>query len=318
MTKLPISTERDHRFSRALPGLQLKVNSSSLGPLKACPRKYYYEIVCGLESAEASVHLQFGTLVHQGSAIYENAKIDGKGHDQNVIDVTDWALRKTWNPTLNRPWQSGHENKNRLGLVRTLVWYLDQYGRDDSSQPVVLPNGQRAIELPFEFSSGFTAITGEQVSFIGTLDRLVTFADSYYVRDIKTTGFGLGQRFFDSFTPDNQFSLYTIAGQVAFDVPVKGLIVDAIQVGATFSRCERGLVPRPAGVLDEWLYDAHYWLRAMGRYAEDEYWPQNDKSCGLYGGCVWRPVCGMQPSARDTWLQRSFRHRAEIGQEEYA
>ena len=65
--KLPIGTELDPRFSRKLPGMQLQVNSSSLGPFKQCPRKYYYTIVTGLETAERSIHLTFGTLVHKAS-----------------------------------------------------------------------------------------------------------------------------------------------------------------------------------------------------------------------------------------------------------
>ena len=127
-----------------------------------------------------------------------------------------------------------------------------------------------------------------------------------YIKDIKTTKSGLGTRYFDRYSPDNQFSLYVLAGQICFDVEVKGIIADAIQVGTNFSRFERALVPRSKEVLEEWLVDARWWLRAMERCAQDDYWPQNDKSCGLYGGCEFREVCSMRPASRETWLERNY------------
>ena len=106
--KFPIGTELDPRFSRKLPGMQLQVNSSSLGPFKQCPRKYYYTIVLGLETTERSIHLTFGTLVHKASEIYDLGKIRGLSHEENLLSTLEWALRATWDTRLSRPWQSGH------------------------------------------------------------------------------------------------------------------------------------------------------------------------------------------------------------------
>jgi hypothetical protein len=303
---LRINTSQDSRFSKQTIGLQLQVNSSSLGPFKTCPRKYYYEVIQGLETPERSVHLTFGTLMHQGIALYEKWKLNEVDHEQALLFTIEWALKATWNKQLNRPWSSGHPNKNRASLIRSLVWYLDHWNEVESYKPIKLKNGEAAIELSFEINTGLEH-EGEQISFIGKLDRLVKLNDSKYVFDTKTTEWAIDTNFFKKYSPDNQFSLYTLAGKVAFNEPLKGLIADAIQIGAQFTRMNRGLIERSDETLDEWLIDARWHLRSMIDCAKHEYWPQNDRNCGHFGGCQFREICSMSPIAREVWLDKGFR-----------
>ncbi len=302
-----VDTENDERFSRVLPGMQLRVNSSSLGPFKTCPRQYYYKIICGWEGANRSVHLTFGTLVHKGLGDYEILKTEGKSHEEALDEVLTWALKVTWNKELGRGWISGHAEKNRLSLLRTLVWYLDRYQDNTGIEVLRFPNGTLAVEIDFEFDSGWVCeATGEHGTFIGKLDRLVKIGGENYVLDTKTTTYPLGLDWFKKFTPDNQFSLYPLAGSVVLDQPVRGLILDGVQVGATFARFERGPVPRGEAFLDEWLMDSHYWLDFMAKCAQDSYWPMNDRGCGMFGGCEFREVCSASPASRDLWISKGF------------
>ena len=57
------STENS-AFSKSLPGLQIAWDSTSLGTLKECPRKYQYSIMLGKQPREISVHLTFGLYYH--------------------------------------------------------------------------------------------------------------------------------------------------------------------------------------------------------------------------------------------------------------
>lgn len=313
------SVPLDERFSTILPTLQVRVNSSSLGPFKTCPRKYQYSIIEGWEAEGGRVHLTFGSLVHAGTAGYEVARARGASHDEAVEGVVLWALRTTWDSKLGRGWMSGDPNKNRLSLVRSLVWYLDQYNQPSGgTAPKTLMLGDAlAVEIPFAFGSGFVAeSTGEEISFIGTLDRLVELGNQTYVLDTKTTAWAIEPSWFKKFTPDNQFSLYSIAGRVVLDRPVAGLILDGMQVGATFTRFNRGLVPRSDEFLDEWLKDSYRWLGEMERCAVEDYWPMNDRGCGMYGGCEFREVCSLAPSRRAGWLERNFRRKQLAGNED--
>lgn len=296
-------------FSAQNPGNQIAVDSTSLGEAKVCGRKYFYSIIEGWQPREQSVHLTFGLLMHGARERYDHARSAGQAHDDALDSVLDWALKVTWNRELNRPWISDHKIKNRMTLIRTLVWYLDQFGASDAMQTLQLANGKPAVELSFSFDSGYSTRQGEPIIFCGHMDRIATLNDTPYIIDLKTTLRTLSQSWFAGFTPYNQFSMYLLAGRVAFHVPVKSLIVDGIQVAQGFSRFERGIVPRDDSTIDEWHHDAGYWLGQMQDWATAQDWPMNDKACDMYGGCPFRPVCSRPPVARQAKLQADYKKR---------
>ncbi len=300
---------RNSSFSPQLEGLQLAVDSTSLGEFKQCPRKYQYSIIEGWEPRDTSVHLFFGLLVHEARELYEWKKIKGIDHEQALEEIVQTILEKTWEKDLQRGWISNHPQKTRLSLIRTVVWYLDQLAKDDPIETVIKSDGTPMVELSFRFDSGYKASTGEAFVICGHLDRVGKLSDTFYIPDIKTTGGQLGKFFFDSFTPNNQFSLYSFASKVVFGFEVKDLIVDGIQVGATFSRFQRAIIPRKQQTIDEWFEELGYWLKLMNLSASLGKWPQNDKACGMYGGCQFREVCSKVPSERERQLKASFSKR---------
>lgn len=303
-------------FSTRQPGLQLAWDSTSLGELKTCPRKYYYSIVEGWAPKGLSPHLAFGIWLHRGREDYEHQRAAGVDHEEALIYVVHHALRATWEPTLARGWISDHPAKNRLTLIQTLVWYLDGVARDDHLITHHLANGRPAVELSFRFDSGL-AIGGEPILLCGHLDRIATNGEGGqpYICDIKTSGHALGEKFRKQFSPDNQMTLYTIAGKIAFGTPVKGVIIDGIQVGANFARFARYEAPRSEAQCEEWLEDFRILMGQAAQYAAAGRWPMNDKSCGNYaselnpGGCPFREVCSRTPSARQLWLESAFTRR---------
>jgi hypothetical protein len=303
-------------FSTLRPNMQLAWDSTSIGLLKECPRKYQLTMGTALEPGWSpraeSVHLRFGQEVHSARQVYDTARASGLGHDDALDAAVDAALRSTFDYNLMRPWFSDHKEKNRYTLLRTIVWYLDEYGPNDPLQTVMLANGKPAVELSFRMQTDMRTPDSEPVMLCGHMDRLVTanFDQRTYIADIKTTGSTIGTEYFSKFSPDNQFSLYSFASKIVYSQPVAGLIVDAIQVAVTFSRPQRGLVPRHPAQLEEWYKDLGVWLAQAYDYARRGHWPMNDKSCNNYGGCPFRGICAHVPSIRDEWLQASFVHRA--------
>lgn len=293
-------------FSQVLPTLQLGVDSTSLGEFKTCPRRYQLTIVEGWQKRETPVDLKFGLHLHRARETYDHCRAAGADHDEALDVALVEALRDTWNTVLGRPWISSSPEKNRNSLLRSIVWYLDQFGRDDPIETVRLANGKAAVELSFRFDSGYRTSTGETILLCGHIDRIGRLGDQLYDVDIKTTKNALGPGFFSSFSPDNQMSLYSLACKVAFQQEVAGVIIDGLQIGATFTRCQRQLVPRRPDQLDEWLDDLGHWLRQMEICAERGHWPMNDKACGLYGGCQFRALCAMPPGQRAKFLAVDF------------
>ena len=125
--------------------------------------------------------------------------------------------------------------------------------------------------------------------------------------DQKTTGTTLGDRYFDQYEPNNQMTLYTLAGQVILDAPVKGVIIDAAQILLEKpNRFARGFTYRTRDQLDEWLLDLRFWLNIAESFAESDYWPLNDTSCDKFGGCKFRGICSKSPEVRDQFLRADF------------
>lgn len=307
---LPEDLVQNSSFSRALPGLQVAIDSTSLGEFKTCPRRYYYSIIWGWVPQQENVHLRFGLLLHEARERYDRLRAKGAAHDDALDEVLDVALKETWNSELGRPWISDHPAKNRGSLIRSIVWYLDALGDNDPLETVIDVEGRALVELSFRFDSGHATRTGEAVILCGHGDRIARLAGDAYWVDVKTTKSALDAKYFNTYSPHNQFSLYDIAGQVVYQTQTKGIILDALQVGATFTRFKRHPVPRDNYLRDEWLRGFGWWVSVMESCAEAQEWPMNESSCDLYGGCRFREICTRSPGSRERWLEAKFTRRS--------
>jgi len=292
-------------------------DSTSIGWLKECPRKYQYHMIEGWRSKGEQVHLEFGILYHQALEAYDIYKTSGCTHDEALRHVVTEALRATWRD--GAPWRAAADlssdegkagMKNRENLIRTIVWYLEKF-KDDPAKTRLHPDtGKPMVELHFQFEIDHPTGGNHHTVLCGYLDRVVDFQDQPFVMDRKSTTSTLGSYYFEQYEPDNQMSLYTVASQIAFRTPVKGVIIDAAQIAVGFSRFVRSFIFKTADQIDEWMNDLRFWLRQAEYFAEKNYWPQNDKSCHKYGGCPFRTVCSKSPSVRDRFLESSFeRHQ---------
>jgi hypothetical protein len=291
------------------PGVQFAWDSTSLGYFKECPRKYYYTMIEGWRGGGSSVHLEFGGLYHSGLELYDHQCADGKSHTDAQRAMVRWALESTWERPEEGPGNPvdwGHNLKTRANLVRSLVWYTEHF-RDDPAKTVILDNGKPAVELSFRFDAG------DGILLCGHLDRVVEWNGSKFVMDRKTTTSTISSYYFDNYTPDNQMSLYTLAGRVILDSPVRGVIIDAVQIAVGFTRFERGMAYRTDDQLEEWLAATKdYIVEAQMRGDEstrvgESAFPMNDKACHNYGGCPFRSICGADPRVRSTFLESNFK-----------
>lgn len=301
-----MDTSANPSFSIGLSGLQIAWDSTSMGALKKCPRFYQLSIIEGWAPREESVHLKFGILYHSGIEKYHRERALGKPYKEAMRSVVRWVLEETWNTDLQRPWMSEDPNKNRFTLVRSLIWYLDQY-KVDPFETIMLSNGKPAVELSFRLELTYQShLTGEAFLLCGHLDRLVNFQNAKYIIDAKTTKHTLDDRYFSQFTPDSQFSTYTFGGQVVYSVPLAGIVADSAQIAVGFTRFERRVIPRNQSQLDEWYRDLGFWLTTAQQHAKAAYWPMNDKACF---GCQYRGICSRPPSGREQWLKAGFTRR---------
>ena len=284
--------------------LQYAWDSTSLGWLKECPRKYYYSMIVGWRPKTENVNIKFGGWYHQGLELYDRLRAEGIDHDQALINVVRFLLKATWED--GKPWQSDHNTKTRETLVRSVIWYLDTFGKIDPARTVILANGRPAVELSFQLDLDWGPESGRNYILCGHLDRLVEYSGGVYDMDRKTTASTVSSSYFDQFDPDNQMSLYAFASKVIYKTEIKGVIIDAAQVAVGFTRFSRGFTYRTETQIEEWLDDLHYWFDQQAQLAKKGHWPMNDKSCHKYGGCHFRKVCSKSPEVRDIFLHSDF------------
>lgn len=296
-----------------LPGttIQFAWDSTSLGWLKECPRKYQYSMVEQWRTKSDSIHLDFGRWYHAALEHYDKARALNLSHEEALNDTVSLVMGWTWAD--GKPWDSDHSNKTRETLIRSIIWYVEHF-KDDPAQTVILANGKPAVELSFKMELGWAPTYkdgpfSQPYVLCGHLDRVVNFSGGTYVMDRKTSSSTIGSNYFDQYDPDNQMSLYTLAAKVIYQTPVKGVIIDAVQIAVGFSRFSRGFTYRTDAQIEEWLEDTKHWFRLAEQYSKDNYWPMNDKSCHKYGGCPFRRVCSKSPEVRSKFLETDFYKR---------
>lgn len=310
MTEVLLNSKISEAF-RA--GIQFAWSASTIKMAETCLRYYQYTMIEGWHSRNPGPHLRFGG--HYATAIehFHKRIALGEAREDALRGVVREVLEATWDRTAGEkdefgnvlseptgaPWSSDHNLKNRETLVRSIVWYLEQFA-EDTALPVLLGDNTPAVELSFSLSAD------DDILLVGHLDRLANYADNLYVMDQKTTGTTISQRFFEGFSPDTQMSLYTFAGSAIFGAPISGVIIDAAQIAVGFTRFERGFTFRTKGQLNEWYDGAMTTIQRAQAATRENHFPQNPSACGNYGGCVFRTICSRDPGARKNFLAGDF------------
>lgn len=280
-------------------GLQLAWDSTSLARLLECPRKYYYSNQAGIQPREMSPHLTFGIYYHKACEYYDHKRSSGLDHETAIRETIRFIHSQC------RSWESDNTYKNRNTLLRTVVWYLAQF-RNDPFQTIQLADGRPAVELSFRFNLALDSEQGDPYLICGHMDRLAIYQGSPWILDRKTTKSQLGPQLFAQFSPHVQFPIYTIAGKIVYQTPVRGLIVDAAQILVEGSRFMRAPIHFSASQLEEFLNLFRYQIKLAERYHRSSFWPMNPMACHNYGGCPFRGVCSKPPETRDKFLEVGF------------
>lgn len=280
--------------------LQQSFDNTSLSIFKDCPRKYYYSIILGWRPNSKAPPLLFGSAYHDCLELFEKRRAEGIGH----TDALREAVRKAF--VLAEAGFGDDSARSKLTLLRSLVWYSEQYMHDVLST-YVFPNGRVGLEMSFSFPLPFGPEPNQHYYYSGHMDRLAMYSGALYTVERKHTKTTLSEAFFQRYYFSSQIGGYVYAGKVVFDTPVSGAIIDATQVAVNFSRFGRSVVHRVNEHLEEWMSDAHYWIRQVEMAWKEDYWAANTESCGKYAGCQFRKVCSKSPATRKLILETEFR-----------
>jgi PD-(D/E)XK nuclease superfamily len=285
-------------------GAQFAWDSTSLTAFATCPRKYFYSNLQGWTSELRSVHLIFGG--HYATALehFHKHRAAGFSHEDAQRMVVRETLEATWDREAGKPQDWLHASKTRDTLIRSIVWYLENY-KDDPMKTVILSNGKPAVEY------SFSVPLNDEYVYCGHIDRLVEYGDAndIYVQDQKTSGAQITKHFFDKFSPDYQMTGYTWSGQIIFNMPVKGVVVDAAYIAVGFTDFGRGYVGRNMPQLEEFREEVLHYIGLAKHCHETGYYPMNRTACGNFGGCEFQKVCSSVPGVRKNLLEGGFKKR---------
>lgn len=304
--ELPI---RKPRKSFTPDGVQFAWDATSIAASQKCMRYYKLSVIDGWTPNNESEHIRFGGHFATALEHYYKFVALGMEWEQALFEVTKEALEATWDRTEDnpegRPWVSLDANKTRENLIRTIVWYIDQF-HDEEVQVKLGSDGKPLVEHSFAIP------VDNDIILTGHIDRVVEWVGDPYVMDQKTTGQTITPKWFRQFKPNVQFSLYTFAGKMIWDLPIKGVIIDGAQIAVGFSRFERSFSPRTDAEVSEWYDDTMQWVATAQQMTLDQHFPMNPSSCGNYGGCTFLGVCEKSPGLRDNFLRGSFHIREDL------
>ena len=321
-----------------LPGttVQFAWDSTSIGLFKTCPRLYQYTMLEGWQAKGESVHLRFGIEYHQALQEYDVSRANGVNHEDSIHDVVSelWVRTRDWD--FDKETKAGRY-KNPDTLISLVIDYLDHFGENDPAETYIKADGAPAVELSFQFPLDWGPVATEQTVLermdqlgaagrekpgdpkppiplatqpyllCGHLDRVVHLNGALLVMDRKTTTTTLGPYYFAQYEPHNQMTLYSLAGRVVLNAPIRGVCIDAAQVLLDSpNRFVRGFTYRTPDQLDEWLEDLAVLLRSAEAYATAGHWPMNDTACDKFGGCRFREICSKSPQVRPNFLRANF------------
>lgn len=283
-------------------GVQIAWDATSLDLAQTCMRKYYYANILGAKPRKQSVHLIFGGIYAKALEEFYKELANGQSVEEALCAVVHLALIESWDKETGQPVAFEDANKTRVSLIRTIVWYVDEFAIESDSgiKTHYLQTGEPAVELSFRLDFA------QDILYCGHLDRVVTYGDEYYVMDQKTTKTTVGSYYFRGFDLSNQMSGYTFAGKAVLHTPVSGVIIDAAQIMVNSSRFERGFTTRSVDQLEEWYNDTVRSIEMIQHQSEAAFFPMNPNSCFNYGGCPYKSICSVSPSVRKNYLKSDF------------
>jgi hypothetical protein len=329
--KIPYAlTEAPEHDSPFIPGtkIQLAWDSVSLTSILSCPRRYQLSIIEGRmpKGTSFAIALSFGILFHFGLEQFHKARFAGMDFEEAQAE----ALKQTFAHKLSQQLptfddiaeqKENHDAdeddgidlrnskvRTRYHLARAIIWYLEQYGADDPCKTLALPSGAPAVEVSFRIPLPLE-IAGQPMLLCGHIDRVVEFNDNLYVTDYKTTK-ALTRQFFEMFELSHQMTGYSVAGNILYDRPTKGIIVDglALQVGGV--KCARHITRRTGGQLKEY-FDLLRYVAELAQFLDarfgDSTYPLNTASCYF---CQYKSVCSQAPEFRQGHLDMHFERDA--------
>src|SRR5262245_52097354 len=117
-------------------------DSQMLSGIETCLRLYQLRFLEGWRNKFPNDHITFGGHFATALERYYKYRALGQPIDEALHNVVKLAMRESYG------WQSMHTAKTRENLIRSIVWYVEQF-KDEEIEVIKLPSGLPAVEYSF-------------------------------------------------------------------------------------------------------------------------------------------------------------------------
>lgn len=277
---------------------------------KACLRKYFFNIVLGMNPrGPSAIYFSFGSAYHKFREVLELGFMDMK-EPYNNTDPSRYAeLFKTAltaavayydEATGGKPPELGSkfDFQTRERLMQSCMQAYRFWQKEKSLGKIQV----LAVEQPFNVELA----NGESTS--GRFDQIVRWNGKIWGRDWKTSS-KEGMFYSRGLDPNDQFTRYTFAEQELAGQRVEGQIIEVL-----YNSKKKGpeitqyLSTRTQWQLDDWKRDELFMRETISRARASDTWPKQEHSCGF---CQFHSVCKMGSEASQrAKLKAEFTQRA--------
>jgi hypothetical protein len=312
----------------------VKINFSSLDIIQDCMRKSYFKLHRKLFKTTEHPALTVGKGVHKALEVWHSAATNQRkastfetdsiisellltnNYAIEYLDPRARAIQKFLQETDSLKNNLTLEARDRSNVVDILNAYFDYYLGDEFE--VYHDESGPFVERDFEIEVPLTNLKSTMVKQIflhGRIDCVMrnTKTGELFVFDHKTTS-SLGKDFLNRIKPNFQYTGYFWAARDHFKLPVKGFVVNGIQVAKTKKDFKR----QPTVISDEEIRELHSALFAGSiRYVaslESGLWPMSTpNACSMWGSCEFKNLCEVGADSREFLIQSEYSEVAKDG-----
>lgn len=212
----------------------------------------------------------------------------------------------------HRHWLPTDKVKNRVSLVRAVIWYIEEQPEDMDQaglKPYAFPDGRPAVELSFKIPLDLKTPFGESYILAGHMDSIMETSDGTerFITDNKTTKKPMGKAFFAGYNPSVQVQLYDIAGSILYpSLNIRGVAIEGAQILSDGARFGIQPFPQTEAQREESLTNILDWIKIAEGYAMKGHWPMATANCWL---CPFKSICSKDPEVREMFLRADFEVR---------
>jgi hypothetical protein len=305
---------------------RVKINSSSLSIIQACPRKAQYALHEGWKTSDEGAPTLFGKAIHAALETYYLGNPEerilpkleeleplayGHGVPDNLIVRAVAAFVKEAQPLASLP------DSDKRSILNG-VWILHEYFKTYINDPYVAYVDAQGPFIERDFVYRLAETDGLIIDIFGRIDFGFqhTQTKALVIGDHKTASFlnfG-GQSYFDREKPNHQYTLYALGAKRVFGLDVEDFMVNVVEVkarpkgpkakGVSFPR---QITKRTEEDFEELKEVITSYVLSYLAYRKKEIWPMGGvDACNLYSGCQFKQVCASPRSLRETLLQNKF------------